>query len=1180
MMRFFLTTLSLLLCTSLLHAQAWKTKRIPADTAWQDIDSLTILDYSMRVYKPAGDSLPQAYWQVENHSFRIRPQHFTKVPDSLLLHYQTLPYDLGRQLTLFDSSELTRVEGGILHSIRPESGYSLPTDNSGLKYSGDFSRGISLGNNQNLSLNSGLHLQMNGLIGDGIRLRAAITDENLPIQPEGNTQQLREFDRIYIQIEKDYSQLTLGDYRLQALPESYFMRFDKKLEGASYSQSFRLGEKASGKLRASAAVNRGKFARYSFNGQEGNQGPYRLQGANGESFVIVLSGTERIYLDGQLLTRGAEADYVIDYNRGEITFTHRRLITAQSRIIAEYEYSDNRYLRSLYMLQTDWQLGRSRWQLQYFSQQDSRSRNSDELLTDEQYQSLVEAGDDPLKAVVSGIDSSGTATDPIRYTRNDTLVQGQLYSILLWTPDGSGPYTARFSDLGPGNGNYIRLDNTANGIVYAWVAPDSTGHPQGRYEPVLRLIPPQQHQLISLQGQQTLGKTGLLQVEATLSQLDENRFSPLDKEDDQGLALFARYRQNIPLGKHWQADLQLQGEFKQQTFNPINPYRPPEFQRDWNSSELPESNEMLGLARLAIRRDSLLLQYGAETLQRADGYGGFRQMPALQWQNGSWKSRFNGSFLQTDNQSEATRFDKLSANLARRFPKLHSMAIEAEMLSENNRRLPKGSPSNSPADTLSPLSNRFEEYRLRWRSPQSKNFSTALGYTLRFDYLPKGVALSQSDSLLTDSSGFTRDQRWFRYSQAREWQWEGKWLRRHTNLRRSQLNWNLKYRKTTMSLTPSGEAAARDNDSYLGRLQWQWSLGKGSLRGGTSYQISSGSEQKLLFVYKAVNPGEGVYQHIDFNGDGLEQNNEFVIAPNPDQANYLRIAIFTGEFIRTNNLIFSQNLYVEPRAIWRKEKGWRGLLSRFSLKSGLQIDQKTPAQSAGAARSLLPALRIEAVPDSLIIALNLRQQHLLNFRAGDRWNAQWQWNETRSRIVLTTGFESRALQKQEWLVRWTPSSQWTFRLPFSLGSNSSQTENFPDRNYDIAFRQTEPSLSWIPAKNWRIQSSGLWSISQNREGEERARRLSLSLGFNYRLSSRTSLLADFTWTDMAFEGETNSPAGFAILNGLLPGTNFQWGINLDQQLPNNLRLSLLYNGRKNGELPVVHTGQARLTALF
>ena len=80
-----------------------------------------------------------------------------------------------------------------------------------LEQSGRITRGIVTGTNQQLSLESGLDIQLTGSIGEQTQLSAILTDRNIPFQPDGTTQSIREFDQLIIQVTHPNHALKMGD---------------------------------------------------------------------------------------------------------------------------------------------------------------------------------------------------------------------------------------------------------------------------------------------------------------------------------------------------------------------------------------------------------------------------------------------------------------------------------------------------------------------------------------------------------------------------------------------------------------------------------------------------------------------------------------------------------------------------------------------------------------------------------------------------------------------------------------------------------------------------------------------------------------------------------------------------------------------------------------------------------
>ncbi|MFK7809251.1 MAG: hypothetical protein AB8F74_15715, partial [Saprospiraceae bacterium] len=176
-------------------------------------------------------------WNIDKDSLlQSAPPTADKTNPRFQLSYRVYFFDWSETYTHLDSALMQRASNGdyIGFDFSPYEPVDNLTDFKGLDYNGSFSRGVSFGNSQNLVLNSQFNLQLAGKIGNDIEILAAITDQNIPLQPEGNTQQLQEFDRVFKQQKKDNNTLIAGDYEL-AKPNSYFMNYFKKLQGATYT---------------------------------------------------------------------------------------------------------------------------------------------------------------------------------------------------------------------------------------------------------------------------------------------------------------------------------------------------------------------------------------------------------------------------------------------------------------------------------------------------------------------------------------------------------------------------------------------------------------------------------------------------------------------------------------------------------------------------------------------------------------------------------------------------------------------------------------------------------------------------------------------------------------------------------------------------------------------------------
>ena len=179
--------------------------------------------------------------------------------DSVTIHYRVIPFDF-KTVYRKKESNLIGVDYTNPFAYIPDKDRQSGQNTDDIKTMGNISRGIGFGNKQDVTVNSNLNLRLNGRIQDKIDIIAAISDENNPIQPEGNTQQIQDFDRVYIQLKQDSASLIAGDFPMITPDSSYFMKYNKKSRGLQVEQSF-TNKHGYWKLAGEGAVSRGRFSR-------------------------------------------------------------------------------------------------------------------------------------------------------------------------------------------------------------------------------------------------------------------------------------------------------------------------------------------------------------------------------------------------------------------------------------------------------------------------------------------------------------------------------------------------------------------------------------------------------------------------------------------------------------------------------------------------------------------------------------------------------------------------------------------------------------------------------------------------------------------------------------------------------------------------------------------------------
>lgn len=360
----------------------------------------------------------------------------------------------------------------------------------------------------------GLQMQLNGKLTKNLMVSGVLNDQDLPIQPEGTTRELEELDQVFLTVTHPNYTVDAGDIFLKTKLHNK-QNINRKLVGLK--NNFKVNDWSGNAVYANS---KGNFKSMEMKGRDGDQGPYQLTSKNGNLDIIVLSGTEKVWVDGKKCIRGQNHDYTIDYSLGEILFTPKILIHSDSDIFIEYEYSDFEYQKGMSGGSMKKEFGKNGTlnfgffrELDQFQESDWSQEIRDSL-------TILDGGSIQVNTAVIKEDGAYIQQEGVFKYDPDKIFHDTVRYTVTFEYDKLGNYVRQISDKGRIFYEFVDWDKTSN---------YSTAD---RYSPFRTIHAPKSHGFGFVGGELKLGKYLKIASNLTGSRLNQNNFSSLGKSTD------------------------------------------------------------------------------------------------------------------------------------------------------------------------------------------------------------------------------------------------------------------------------------------------------------------------------------------------------------------------------------------------------------------------------------------------------------------------------------------------------------------------------------------------------------------------------------------------------------------------------------------------------------------------
>ncbi|MFT6815314.1 MAG: hypothetical protein ACJAZ3_001219, partial [Sphingobacteriales bacterium] len=356
-------------------------------------------------------------------------------------------------------------------------------------------------------------------------------------------------------------------------------------------------------------------------------------------------------------------------------------------------------------------------------------------------------------------------------------------------------------------------------------------------------------------------------------------------------------------------------------------------------------------------------------------------------------------------------------------------------------------------------------------------------------------------------------------------------------------------------------------------------LASGLIRTSSFYEVSSGREQKREFLFIEVPVGQGTYNWVDYNNNGIKELNEFEIAQFPDQRKYLRVFTPSNEFINTQGAAVSEVFYINPAAILKGNSIFSKVISTFSNNLFFLVNKKTTGPKI--VSSFNPLVSPSA--DSLLVTLVKSFKNTFYFnRTNPIYGAELTYSKNENKTFLSSGFDVSNLTERGARVRWRFIPSTEFSLSAVKGINKFNSDFFVTRSFNVNQNEFSPvfDIQLDDRFNLILSYKRKQKTNSQQFGGEELKAQSFGLESKYNFIGKGLISGGVNLINNNYIGQTNTPVSYQLLDGLQAGTNYTWNVSVQRNLNENLQISLSYDGRKSEATKAINTGSLTARALF